>query len=873
MADGITSPIVLANGTVLGSAGAVALVLNALAVNDSELAALHDLCASLDPPAANLTLPALLDAIEQTQPRFAEAVDRLRLAGRRAASAYGMEDKQNPAAVWWPVPNHPTMPRRAVDELPWAKRTPLLTPTTPVGSAGSCFASEVAYRLQRLGYNYVVTQPNLHPKHRLHESCAKWGALFNLSSFRQLIERAYGEWEPPKITCPANAQGMRVFRDPWLEGVSYLHPDEVGPAHQALKVAAREAFDTVEVFIFTTGLAEVWRLRGSGETLARMPASAPAHLLEPHFLTYEENLAELERLWTLWRLHNPSVKLILTVSPIPLNASFQGQEQHVIAATCESKSILRAAAGAFSRRHDDVYYLPSYDLVSYCVEHPWTADGRHVTRATVDRVMELFERMFIDDELEERHRIRPDCIVLDQRSGLNVADLEATLQGMRAERVGGTVLTLISPSDDEAEAQRRIPPGLRKDVVVRRAPRSSSAWVRSFKTARLLVTRRRDPQVRETNTRGLVPLADPTQNAVAERLRELRCEGQISEVLAPLLHTQVAEVLGSYLNSRKEVMATGASTSPANVPLRRLFSRFGGQVLGAMHSVVQRNHPFTPPVPCSGVLGDLTPSRLAETVAALDRDGVVVWPTRLDPSTVARLREFATVQECLPRITLHKHGPAERYPGQQDASFRRYDFAEDTIVQSPDALRLAADPTLRAIAGAYLRCDPLLDFMHMWWSVAVSNPSRAEEVRDRSAAAQLYHWDLPKIAFLKVFVYLTDVTNATGPHCFVRGSHRKRPKALQGDGRVSDQAIANHFPARDQLELTGPAGTILVADTKGFHRGKALLEGERLLFQVQFSADAVGEAHPPVTVPEPVAPEVRMALEEAPRTYRHLQVR
>ena len=162
-----------------------------------------------------------------------------------------------------------------------------------------------------------------------------------MASFRQLIERAYGAWTPPLLFGEHHDGGALQLSDPWLDAVTYVSVEEALSAQAALSEAARAAFDSVEVFVFTMGLAEVWRLKATGDVLARMPISMPRHLVEPAVLGFEENVAELERLWALWKRHNPKVKLILSVSPIPLNATFQGDEQHVIAATCEAMMRLR----------------------------------------------------------------------------------------------------------------------------------------------------------------------------------------------------------------------------------------------------------------------------------------------------------------------------------------------------------------------------------------------------------------------------------------------------------------------------------------------------------------------------------------------------
>ena len=59
---------------------------------------------------------------------------------------------------------------------------------------------------------------------------------------------------------------------------------------------------------------------------------------------------------------NPSLKFILTVSPVPLTATMSGK--HVLVATMESKSILRAVAGELAASRNDIDYFPSYEIIN-----------------------------------------------------------------------------------------------------------------------------------------------------------------------------------------------------------------------------------------------------------------------------------------------------------------------------------------------------------------------------------------------------------------------------------------------------------------------------------------------------------------------------
>ena len=169
----------------------------------------------------------------------------------------------------------------------------------------------------------------------------------------------------------------------------------------------------------------------------------------------------------------------------------------------------------------------------------------------------------------------------------------------------------------------------------------------------------------------------------------------------------------------------------------------------------------------------------------------------------------------------------------------RLRFWPGSLVNNPDVQRLMVDPSLVAVAQAYIGANPVLDEVNMWWTT--SSAGKAD-----SAAAQLYHFDMDRICWLKVFVYLTDVSDDNGPHNFVAGSHRTGaiPPALlnKGYARLTDAEVSGAFGAEKMKSFTGPRGTILLEDTRGLHKGTPARAGDRLMFELEFSSSMFGAA-------------------------------
>ena len=60
---------------------------------------------------------------------------------------------------------------------------------------------------------------------------------------------------------------------------------------------------------------------------------------------FDRDLARLDRADDILRRYNPGVKLIVSLSPVPLHATFRHETEHVVEANMYSKSVLRVAAG------------------------------------------------------------------------------------------------------------------------------------------------------------------------------------------------------------------------------------------------------------------------------------------------------------------------------------------------------------------------------------------------------------------------------------------------------------------------------------------------------------------------------------------------
>lgn len=190
----------------------------------------------------------------------------------------------------------------------------------------------------------------------------------------------------------------------------------------------------------------------------------------------------------------------------------------------------------------------------------------------------------------------------------------------------------------------------------------------------------------------------------------------------------------------------------------------------------------------------------------------------------------------------------------------RFQFDSIDVVQNETVRSIIFDHGFVSIASSYLKCAPILDIVTMWWSKPANNLGKSQ-------AAQMFHFDMDRFKFLKFFFYITDVHSDNGPHCYIEKSHKRLDSKVRKDRRLTDEELLAHYPKESFKEFVGKKGTILAVDTRGLHKGKPLVSGERLLFQIQFSNSLFGAEYEKMKINSPSKSENEM-IHLHSRTYQ-----
>jgi hypothetical protein len=230
----------------------------------------------------------------------------------------------------------------------------------------------------------------------------------------------------------------------------------------------------------------------------------------------------------------------------------------------------------------------------------------------------------------------------------------------------------------------------------------------------------------------------------------------------------------------------------------------------------------------SGFLGEYNQSRVDEIVKQLNHEGYHIFENKLSSSICNKILASLDKVEFQGKLS---DDIINGIDVKKSKSNTYWVLRHQDIIEIPEIQEIASDPTILNVVQDYLKCAPIQTQSNCWWST--NNSTDKKEI---SSSAQMFHQDFTFVKFIKVFIYLNNVGPQNGPHVYVPGStHLKNsdlPKNYKASQRISDKDIFEKF--ENVKEMVGEQGTILFEDTTGFHKGKPVETGHRVIFQLEY---------------------------------------
>jgi hypothetical protein len=255
----------------------------------------------------------------------------------------------------------------------WSPQQPFIDKSLPITAIGSCFAEHITRFLHGKGYKVFGKHLDI------NSHIIRFGeGMVNTFAILQQFE-----WALEGRSFPENL---------WIS-----QDKEIASNSPEIQEETRKIFQQTELFILTLGLSEIWFDKRTGDALWR---AVPVSLFDENIhgfrvSSHQENYDNLAKIVALIRAAKPQAKIIFTVSPVPLMATFRPVS--CLTASSVSKSILRSAVDQLLRDHSadkGLFYFPSYEIVKEFFVDPYEPDNRHPKPEIVQFIMRTLERHF-----------------------------------------------------------------------------------------------------------------------------------------------------------------------------------------------------------------------------------------------------------------------------------------------------------------------------------------------------------------------------------------------------------------------------------------------------------------------------------------------
>ncbi len=141
----------------------------------------------------------------------------------------------------------------------------------------------------------------------------------------------------------------------------------------------------------------------------------------------------------------------------------------------------------------------------------------------------------------------------------------------------------------------------------------------------------------------------------------------------------------------------------------------------------------------------------------------------------------------------------------------------------PEIFEIATDDRIISVVQDYYGVLPAITYVKLVRNFANNIPQ---------FNSQFWHIDTVACKMLKVFIYLNDVDDLTGPTCFVKSSHKEKIKrhmwkSASTYGDLTDDSVIKKFGKDSIIKNIGKKGSVFFVDTSGIHKALKPVKSDR----------------------------------------------
>lgn len=275
----------------------------------------------------------------------------------------------------------------------------------------------------------------------------------------------------------------------------------------------------------------------------------------------------------------------------------------------------------------------------------------------------------------------------------------------------------------------------------------------------------------------------------------------------------------------------GLTDERSHLLLVNLFCRSSGQIQELVHKLRQASRlPISEAIVLNSDKFSLTPLQFTNVIHNVFRLGYSRLPFTISKETldvICSHSRLMSYDNCLTSDLCSVQLDGIDHLKAKSDGIIVAKASESSILASRDIASIIYDPVILCLVSVLLGGSPLIRHVSLWHSYPDSSP--------KDEAAQLFHFDLDEFRWYKLFIFLTDVTESSGPHVYIPGTHVPGVKPAEllryGYSRIPDELIKRYHPQSSWRSITCEAGTMFLADTRCWHKGTVVTENMRSVLQ------------------------------------------
>ncbi|WNZ27305.1 hypothetical protein HJG54_30930 [Leptolyngbya sp. NK1-12] len=244
----------------------------------------------------------------------------------------------------------------------------------------------------------------------------------------------------------------------------------------------------------------------------------------------------------------------------------------------------------------------------------------------------------------------------------------------------------------------------------------------------------------------------------------------------------------------------------------------------------------------SSVISRLMPSGNFEQIAKqyerdihrFKTDGLCFLEDWVSENQALQIKQHLMSRPCFDPDRLEKVGFFNPEAAHKSCLHAHYRIGD--ILDCPQILKLANHPRALGIVSYLFGCKPTISLIQAWW-LRYGFDEYENQNNLYLKYPESYHRDIDDWTEIRLFIYLSDVDETSGPHSYIKNTYnRSTPDRYNKFSTTPQQLEISGFPvSENMINIVGKPGTAWLMNPFGFHRAKIPTQRHRLILCITYT--------------------------------------